>query len=122
MRMGIVCTISGSPCKVREAKGGSCCIPGEGYTLYGSFIIRLCGMSDNSLRLRFVRLYLGKAKMDVCVYDPVLGDVRLVKYVWKAKEVTDEPPENWWSTVVGEVKYQRGVELRKKKGTFVVGD
>ena len=74
---------------------------------------------DRSIELLFVRLYKGKQRMDVGVFDPVLGDRRLIKYRWFNKVASDVPPENWYDAILGEVEFQRSRELSKAKGRFV---
>ena len=71
------------------------------------------------IELLFVRIYKGKQRMDVAVYDPVLDDRRLIKYRWFNKVTTDIPPIGWYEAVVGEVEYQRSQELNKKLGRYV---
>lgn len=76
-------------------------------------------MTDMRPTLRLVRVYLGESRMDVVVDDPVTKAPRLVKYRWKTKVPTNVPPENWHSSVLGEVTYQRGEELRREQGRLV---
>lgn len=76
-------------------------------------------MSDDTApKLLFVRLYLGEHKMDVGLFDPILGGRRLVKYTWKAKDASDTPPKGWHSAVLGEVQYQQSQELKKRTGRY----
>jgi len=76
-------------------------------------------MDDSAPKLQFVRLHLGEHRMDVVLHDPVLGDRRLIRYEWHAKEATDVPPDGWYNTVLGEVRFQRGQELQKRTGRFI---
>lgn len=78
-------------------------------------------MTDTRPTLRFVRVHLGKSRMDVVVDDPVTKAPRLVKYRWKTKVQTNVPPADWHSTVLGEVMYQRSEELRRERGLLVPG-
>jgi len=74
---------------------------------------------SREVELLFVRLYLGKQRMEVGLFDPVLGGRRLIKYRWFDKVTTGVPPENWYKAILGEVEYQRTQELNKAKGRFV---
>jgi len=75
---------------------------------------------DKTPKLQFVRVYLGEQRMDVGLHDPTLDDPRrLVRYEWHEKDATDTPPEDWYATVLGEVQYQRGQELKAATGRLV---
>ena len=74
---------------------------------------------DTTPKLLFVRLYLGKHRMDVGLFDPILGDFRVVKYRWRARNASDTPPKTWHRAVIGEVKYQRTQEFKKQTGRLV---
>jgi hypothetical protein len=78
-------------------------------------------MSDTTPKLQFVRLHLGKQRMDVIVYDPVIDARRLIRYEWSTKEPSDLPPEGWHEGVLGEVQYQRSQEHKKRSGRFIPG-
>lgn len=70
----------------------------------------------SSLKLQFVRIYLGKQKMDVMFSDSKLGDNRLIQYMWRTRTPGDVPPKNWYKAVFGEVVYQRRMEFKKCTG------
>lgn len=57
--------------------------------------------------------------MDVAVSDPILNDVRLIKYIWHEKGASSTPPKTWYSAVIGEVQFQRGQELARKHGRLI---
>lgn len=73
-------------------------------------------MDDAGVRLRLVRLFLGEQRMEVVVDDLVSGIRRRVDYQWCTKTRTDTPPLKWHAAILGEVKYQRGQDLKKKSG------
>lgn len=77
------------------------------------------GMKAASLKLELVRVYLGEQRMDVGVFDSVSEVKRLVKVSWGQASPTDIPPEDWYSTVAGEVEYQRGLDQARADGRFV---
>jgi len=79
-------------------------------------------MDDTTPKLRFVRLYLGKSKMDVALDDPLSEKPRLVKYNWKALEAKDVPPDIWHEAVLREVQHQRGLEHRRRTGRALPGE
>lgn len=60
-------------------------------------------MSDQD-KLQFVVLYLGQSKLDAVVVRN--GKPRRVTVTWFTAETTDVPPEDWLSTVSGELDYQ----------------
>lgn len=72
-------------------------------------------------KLLFVRIHLGKQKMDVGVEDRSQDKGRIVEYEWKTKEPSDVPPEKWYDTVVGEIAYQRAEDLKKASGRYIPG-
>lgn len=72
-----------------------------------------------SLKLELVRIYLGEQRMDVGVFDPMSEAKRLVKVSWNQVPPTDIPPDSWYSTVAGEVEYQRGQDQARADGRFI---
>lgn len=76
-------------------------------------------MDDTTPKLLFVRLYLGESRMDVGLHDPLSDTRRLVQYQWQTKDATDVPPAVWHEAVLGEVRYQRAQELKKRTGRYI---
>lgn len=76
-------------------------------------------MDDTTPKLRFVRIYVDEQRMDALLFDPILGDTRLIVYTWHEKNKGNVPPKTWHKSVIGEVQYQRGQELAKKQGRLL---
>ena len=76
-------------------------------------------MVDEGMEILMIRVYLGQFKMDVGVYDRVFGKKRMVEYRWYSKDGEDYPPEDWYESIVGEVRFRRGEDLRIEKGMFI---
>lgn len=76
-------------------------------------------MSETVPKLLFVRVYLGDHRMDVALFDPVLGDHRIIQYKWHAKDTSNAPPAKWYEAVLGEVKFQRALEWKKRTGRYI---
>jgi hypothetical protein len=64
---------------------------------------------DVTFQLMAAVLHLGKSKMEV-VLDDDTGTRRRINVHWMRKKgPVDAPPEDWLSSVEGEVKYQQGM-------------
>lgn len=74
-------------------------------------------MTDARLKLHFVRLYLGEHRMDVALHDS--DQPRIVKYSWLSAGLSDVPPADWYTAVVGEVQFQRAQELKARTGRLI---
>jgi len=78
-------------------------------------------MGRKPLQLLFVRFHFGKCRMEVAVHDLVSNRRRLIDLTWQAQGTMRAPPENWYESVVGEVRYQRTQELKQARGRFISG-
>jgi len=79
-------------------------------------------MTGTTLKLRFARIHLGKQWMEVCLDDSLREKPRLVKYRWDTKIKTDVPPKTWYTSVLSEVKYQRGMDHKRRTGRALPGE
>lgn len=73
----------------------------------------------DNMKLQFVRAYPEEQRMDVALHDEHTGSDRVVAYTWALKNAEPVPPEGWWSSVVGEVNFQRSQELKRATGRDV---
>lgn len=74
---------------------------------------------DSSIKLRFVRVYVGERRLEACVEDLQAERQRVVKFRWLTRGASDVPPSHWYSAVEKEVAYQRSLELQRAKGRWV---
>lgn len=74
--------------------------------------------TPHKVRLRFVRLHLGKGWMEAAVDDLVAGKPRLIRYTWKERG-REIPPDDWFDAIVGEVRYQRTQDWKRAQGRLM---
>jgi hypothetical protein len=56
-------------------------------------------MSEPTIKLRFVRVHLGKNQLDVVVDDLVAKRPRFIKYKWGSRQKGDVPVGDWYDVV-----------------------
>lgn len=76
-------------------------------------------MAGEGLKLQFVRVYRKEQRMDVALFDSTLNGTRLITYRWHQHGAGDIPPKTWYSSVIGEVRFQQGQELARRQGRLI---
>lgn len=76
----------------------------------------------DDIKLRLARVHLGQSRMDVAVDDLKTSTPRAIRFRWQAGEPTDAPPDHWYDSICGEVKYQRGQEHKRASGRAMPWD